>query len=529
MNTVIDTMYPAMIHLRSLLAATFAFAAASFGADCDALASLSLPQTTLTAKAVPAGPFGLPNGQALKGLPAFCQVRGISKPTPSSAIQFEVWLPAANWNGKLQGVGNGGLAGTISFAPLARTLRSGYAAASTDTGHTTEEPKTWLENRDRLIDYSYRALHLTTEYAKKIIDAYYSQAPNRSYYLGCSKGGQQGLMEAQRYPADYDGIVAGDAANFWTRQMTSEVWVGDATGSAETNLPEEKLRVLQKATLDACDALDGLADGIVSDPTHCRFDPKKLQCKGADAPDCLTAAQVEAVEKIYSGPVNPRTRQKLYPGVYPGGELGWGKAGGEALINRSATSGVSSQDFWSLAVFHNPDWQFRSFDFDRDLSAAEEKLGAIMNATDPNLEPFRRLGHKLLYYHGAADPLVPAQNGIDYFESVVKAQKGLGPTQQFFRVFLAPGVYHCSGGPGAAGFGGSIAAPSEDADHDLTSAVARWTEQGIAPERIVATKYIDNDASKGIAMQRPLCAYPLVARYKGSGDPNNAATFTCSE
>ncbi len=513
-----------MLLLIALPAAAFAWSPG----NCEGLAALSLPNTTLTAKPVAAGSFTLPNGRGISGLPAFCQVHGVSKPTDSSVIHFEVWLPASNWNGKLQGIGNGGLAGTISFAPMANALRNGYAAASTDTGHTSQEPKTWLENRDRLIDYSYRGLHLTTEYAKKIIDAYYSQGPKESYYLGCSKGGQQGLMEAQRYPADYDGIVAGDAANFWTRQMASEVWNGVATSSPETNLPQEKLQLLQNATLAACDALDGVADGIVSDPTHCHFDPKKLLCKGADGPTCLTAAQVGAVEKIYSGPVNPRTKQKLYAGLYPGGELGWGKAGGQMVINRGSTSGVSSYDFWSFAVFHKPGWEFRSFDFDRDLSAAEQKLASITNATDPNLEQFRKLGHKLLYYHGAADPLIPAQNGIDYFESVVKAQKGMEKTQQFFRAFLVPGLYHCAGGPGATAFGGSVASPVVDADHDVTSAVARWVEQGIGPDRIIATKYVDNQASKGVAFQRPLCAYPLVARYKGSGDQNDAANFTCA-
>jgi feruloyl esterase len=354
-------------HLSKLLMVV-ALSSPVFAAECEGLARLMLPDTALTAKSVPAGSFQLPNGQSLSNLPAFCEVHGVMKPTESSVIHFEVWLPVANWNGRFQGIGNGGLAGTISYGPMARALQNGYATASTDTGHTAQEPKTWLENRERLIDYSYRALHLTTENAKAIVNAYYVKPAQRSYYLGCSTGGKQGLMEAQRFPQDYDGIVAGDAANYWTRQMASELWNGIATGTPETNLPQEKLQLLQNATLAACDALDGASDGIVSDPARCRFDPKKLQCKGADGPDCLTAAQVGAVEKIYSGPVNPRTKQKLYPGLYPGGELGWGKAGGQMVINRGNTSGVSSNDFWSYAVFHKPDWQFRSFDFDRDLS-----------------------------------------------------------------------------------------------------------------------------------------------------------------
>ena len=249
-------------------------------------------------------------------------------------------------------------------------------------------------------------------------------------------------MEAQRFPADYDGIVAGDAANYWTRQMASEVWNGVVTSSPETNLPQEKLQLLQDATLAACDALDGVKDRLVSDPMHYHFDPKKLLCKGADGPTCLTAAQVGAVEKIYSGPVNPRTRQKLYPGMYPGGELGWGKSGGQMVINRGSTSGVSSQDFWAFGFFHKPDWEFRSLDFDRELSALEEKLAPITNATDPNLEEFRKLGHKLLYYHGAADPLIPAQNGIDAISKAWSRPAGHGedaavfPAPSWSRVFI---------------------------------------------------------------------------------------------
>ena len=499
--------------------------------SCEGLTSLALPNTTITlAKSIPAGTFKPPTGRPIENTPGFCEVHGILKPADVSVIHFEVWMPAEHWNGKFEGVGNGGLAGTISFGPMAAALRRGFATASTDTGHATDEPRTWLANRERLIDYSYRALHLTTVNAKAIIDAYYGNAPQYSYYLGCSTGGKQGLMEAQRFPADYDGIVAGDAANFWTHQMMSEVWDGIATGTPETNLSEGKLELIQNAVMAACDAADGAVDGIISDPMRCHFDPKKLQCKGEDAANCLTEAQVSAVEKLYSGPVNPRTGKKLYPGLYPGGELGWGKAGGQMVINRTKTSGVSSYDFWRYALLNKPDWEFRAFDFDRDIALADEKLAPVTNATDPNLEDFRRLGHKLVYYHGAADPLIPAQNGIDYFETVVADQKGLERTQGFFRAFLVPGLYHCAGGPGPTAFGGSVPPPAGqfDADHDVVSAVARWMEKGIAPDKIIATKYIDNDPAKGVAWQRPLCPYPEVARYKGSGDVNDAASFTCT-
>ena len=512
-----------------------ASAAASTGlraADCAGLASLKLADLTVSvAKSVPAGAFTPPSGQPVANLPAFCEVHGILKPTPASQIHFEVWLPAAGWNNELEGIGNGGLAGTIGYAQMGGALRQGYATVSTDTGHDSKESPTWLEDRERLIDYSYRGLHLATVAAKSIADAFYGQNVSHSYFVGCSTGGKQALMEAQRFPADYDGIVAGDAANFWTHQMANEVWVGVATSSPDTNLSREKLQLLQDAVLGVCDKLDGLQDGLVSDPERCHFDPKTLLCKGADGPTCLTAAQVGAVAKLYRGIVDPRSGKKLYPGFYPGGELGWGKDGGQMVINRDNSSGVSSYDFFRYALFANPGWDFRSFNFDSDLKDADEKLGPVTNSVNPNLDEFRKLGHKLLYYHGAADPLIPAANGVNYYETVIAAEgggaKGTEQTTGFFRVFLVPGLYHCAGGPGPTAFGGNGAGTVHDADHDVLAAVSAWVEKGSAPEKIIATRFVDNTPSKGVAFQRPLCVYPAVAQYQGSGDPKDASSFRC--
>ncbi len=525
------------LFVARLAASAVAFSAipAAVAANCDSLSGIALANTTITAaKAIAAGSFKPEGGQAISNLPAFCEVHGILKPTPVSVIHFEVWLPVTNWNSRLQVVGNGGLAGTISYPAMATALRNGFATASTDTGHTATEPKEWLEDRDRLIDYSYRGLHLTTVDAKAIVDTFYTQNAKQSIYTGCSKGGQQGLMEAQRFPADFDGIVAGDAANFWTGQIQSELWDGVVTGTPETNLPAAKLQLIQDAVLKQCDALDGVVDGLIADHRKCNFDPKKLLCKGSDTSACLTQAQETAVEKMYTGPVNPRTGAKFYAGFYPGNEVGWGGNGRPSVINRTDnSSGVSSFDFTRFALLNKPDWIFRSFDFDKDAQAMDEKLAAVANATDPNLEEFRKLGHKLLYYHGAADPLIPAQNGINYYETVVAAEgkggKGLEQTQTFFRAFLVPGLYHCSGGPGPSAFGTAVAAPVMDADHDAVTAVTKWIETGAAPDRIIATKYVDNVPAKGIAMQRPLCPWPLAAKYKGSGDTNDAGNFACAK
>jgi hypothetical protein len=504
----------------SFLFAAVCSGSLAFGANCEALSGLKLADTTISvAKSV----------ATEKGVPAHCLVHGLIKPAPVSAIQFEVWLPEAGWNGKLQTVGNGGLAGTISFPAMGTALKAGFATASTDTGHTAEEPKDWLQNKERMIDYSYRGLHLTTVDAKAIVDAYYGQNASEALYTGCSTGGKQGLMEAQRFPADFDAIVAGDAANYWTRQMVSEVWNGVATGTPETALPEAKLQLVQDAVLEQCDALDGVKDGLIADPRRCKFDPKKLLCKGGDAASCLTAGQLSAVQKIYSGPVNPRTGQSVYPGPYPGGELGWGGARPMVINRPGKSSGVSSWDFMRFSLFSNPEWDFHSFDFDRELQTLEEKYAALTNATDANLEEFRKLGHKLIYYHGASDPLIPAQNGVNYYESVVAQQKGLDKTQTFFRAFLVPGLYHCAGGPGANGFGTAQPAPAGqvDADHDVVQAAVRWVEKGVAPAKIIATRYVDGAPAKGVQFQRPLCPYPLAARYNGKGDTNDAANFSC--
>jgi len=502
---------------------------ASAAPDCAALKDLKLADTSITsAEAATSGSFTPPGARSrpLENLPAYCAVRGVIKPTPRSAIQFEAWLPQSNWNGRLQVVGNGGLAGTISYPAMASALRDGFATASTDTGHTSSEPATWLQDRERLIDYSSRGLHLTTVNAKALTEAFYTQPAKYAYYTGCSTGGKQGLMEAQRFPADFDGILAGDAANFWTHQMAGEVWNGVVTSSPESNLSKEKLQVVQDKAIAACDKLDGAADNLVSDPMRCKFDPAVLTCKGPDGPNCLTAPQVEAVKKLYSGPQNPHTGKSFYPGFYPGGEMAWASG---PVINRTTTSGVSSNDFWAYALFHDPKWAFRTFDFASDIERADKELAPITNATDANLDKFRQLGHKLVYYHGAADPLIPAQNGIDYFNSVVASAKGLDKTQAFFRAFLVPGLYHCTGGPGPIAFGtsGEPPASQNDAEHNIVRALQRWVESGTAPEKVVATKYVDNEAKKDVAFQRPLCPYPRVALYKGSGDMNDAANFSC--
>jgi feruloyl esterase len=488
-------------------------------ASCEKLASLTLPNATITrAQAVEAGaltPPTPPNGtpppaavQAFSNLPAFCRVAATLKPSSDSDIKIEVWMPASGWNGKFEAVGNGGWAGNISYPALASALRHGYATASTDTGHSGDGggASFALNHPEKLIDFGYRAVHEMTVQAKTVVAAFYGHPQRLSYWNGCSTGGKQGLTEAQRFPEDYDGIVAGAPANFWTHLMASGLWIAHATlKDPASHIPSGKFALIHRAALEACDALDGVKDGLLADPTRCSFDPKVLQCVDQEAPTCLTAPQVEAARKIYAGPMNPLTRQQIFPGLERGSEPGWGAmAGGPKPFSITA-------DHFRYVVFKNPEWDFRALDFDRDVALADQLDNGTLNATDPNLTKFRARGGRLLLYHGWNDQLIAPQNTINYYKSVVAALGGPARTQESVRLFMAPGMGHCSGGEGPSRF-------------DMMSEIEQWVEQRHAPDQIVASQR-KND---GTDRTRPLCPYPQVARYKGTGSIDDAESFVCA-
>ena len=345
-------------------------------ATCESLASLKLPDTTITsAQSVGAGAFTMPSGGftpspiSANSLPPFCRVSATLRPSQDSDIKIEVWLPAADWNGKFQGVGNGGWTGSISYDALMAALQRGYASASTDTGHAggVVDGSFALGHPEKVVDFGYRAVHEMTVQAKAIVAAYYDKRPRYSYWIGCSSGGKQGLKEAQRYPNDYDGIIAGAPANNWIHLMTSVVWLGAATHQDPASfIPPSKYRMMHDAVIQACDATDGLRDGLIDDPRQCHFDPKVLACPGADAPTCLTAPQVEAAKKIYGPATNPRTGQAIFPGLEPGSELGWAfMAGGQE------PSEIGMAEFRDI-VYHDPNWDWRTFDFDQGVALAEK-------------------------------------------------------------------------------------------------------------------------------------------------------------
>jgi hypothetical protein len=499
---------------------------------CDALTKLSLPATTINrAESVPAGSFNPPSGKALANLPAFCRVAGVIKPSSESNIQFEVWLPASGWNGKFQGLGNGGFAGAIGYDQLGIAVTGGYATAATDTGHQAGgTDASWaLGHPEKIADFGYRAIHETAVQAKAIIHAFYGEAPKRSYFSSCSNGGRQALMEAQRYPDDYDGIIAGAPANYWTHLLANAAWDQLALGGEKDSyIPFKKLRAIQDAALAACDSLDGVKDGVIENPARCHFDPGVLLCKAAETDSCLTAPQVAALKKLYEGGHN--SHGQIFPGYAPGGEAepgGWTVWITGASPEHSLMYAFGTQFFKNM-VFDNANWDYHTFNADRDTQAADEKQSRNMNATDPDLSRFRAHGGKLLMYHGWSDAAIAPQNAINYYDSVV-GKMGAKDAGGFVRLFMVPGMQHCFAGVGPNSFG-QFGVSNGDPDHDIDAALERWVEKGVAPEHIIAAKHkSDMDGKSAVIRTRPLCAYPLVAHYKGSGSTDDAANFTCAK
>ena len=486
-------------------------------ASCESLASLSLPAVTVTAAtSVAAGAFAPPaavgRGSGIRGagptsfseLPAFCRVAATLRPSADSDIKIEVWLPAAGWNGKLEAVGNGGWAGTISYPALGTAIAAGYASASTDTGHVGGSGSFALGHPEKLIDFGYRAVHEMTVAAKAMTTAFYGEGPKRLYWNGCSTGGKQGLAEAQRYPADFDGIIAGASANAMMRIHVAALWIGLAVhGDDASYIPPEKYRTIHDAVMGACDAIDGVKDGLIADPRRCRFDPKTLECRQGDGPSCLTARQVDAARKIYAAVRNPRTGKDIAPGLEPGSELGW------AFLAGPQPTSVALDTF-KYIVFENPAWNFHAFNFDTDVARADAVDRGTNNALDPNLRPFFDRGGKLLMYHGWSDPNIAPRNSIEYYGSVQKALGGESKTRESMRLFMFPGMAHCGGGEGPNSF-------------DAIGALDRWVENHQAPDQILAS----HRSSGVVDRTRPVCAYPQVAAYRGAGSIDDAASFVC--
>ncbi len=502
-------------------------------AKCEDLTKLNLSDATVTsATSIPAGQFTPPGSPSSLETREFCRVIALAKPTGDSVINFEVWIPsAAEWNRDFEGVGNGGYNGAIQYGELVDALKRGFAAASTDTGHVGADLAFAAGHPEKVVDWGYRAVHIMTESAKVIIRAYSGTLPKHSFFMGCSTGGHQALSEVQRFPADYDGVVAGDPGNNRVHLNVGFLWAFAATHDASGNtiLQTSKLPLVNRAALAACDAADGVTDGIISNLQSCHFDPRVLLCKGEENDQCLTAPEVEAVGKVYAGPKNPRTGEQIIAGYSPGSEspVGDAWAGGWKMYITDRKEPMRL-DFWRYWAFDDPEWDWRTFDYDRGVAYADKKLAAV-NATSPNLNAFRSRGGKILMYSGWADPTGPPLDAVDYYKRVEQTTGGQQKTESFFRLFMVPGMAHCGGGPGPNLFGGygppSPSSPEirTDSQHDVLSALVQWVEKGAAPDFIIASHVSDNRVDR----TRPLCPYPKVARWSGSGSSDDAKNFTC--
>jgi feruloyl esterase len=484
-----------------LLILAAALVSAKSAASCEGLASLKLTDTAITAaEAHPAGSIKQPQG---RDLPGFCRVAATLTPTKDSDIKIELWLPLDGWNRKLQAVGNGGWNGTMPYGAMAAALRRGYAAAGTDTGHAGGGGP-WMQNREKLIDFGYRSVHEMAVKAKAIVDAFYGAAPRYSYFTGCSGGGRQALMEAQRYPDDFDGIVAGSPSlNATGRAAFSMRVAQDLRREPASYIPATKYPAIHKAVVDACDATDGLADGVIDNPTRCTFDPHVLLCKGPDADSCLTAAQVAAARSMYQPLIDAKTREEIAPGLSYGSELGWATFGGPQPFATGA-------EMFRFLVFNDPDWDYRTLNFDTHMALVRKLEAGAINATGPDLGTFFASGGKLIQYHGWADPQIQPLSSVDYYDRVLKKIGGAPTVRDHYRLFMVPGMAHCGGGEGTSAF-------------DMVAALEQWVEQQRAPDSIPASRVVDGSVNR----TRPLCPYPQQAAYKGSGDINDAATFVC--
>lgn len=482
-------------------------------ASCQQLASaLTLRQATVTSAAtVDAGAFTPPAvsgdspSRPIAGLPAFCRVRLTLTPSSDSDIKAEVWMPLSGWNGKFQEVGNGAFAGSIQYGALGEAIRRGYAAASTDAGHTVADASFALGHPERLTDFGYRAVHETAVQAKATIASFYKAPPRLSYFNGCSGGGRMAFQELQMFPADFDAILAGAPA--WDRVNESLAYLYKWTATherPESMIPPEKYPVLHTAALAACDALDGLKDGLIGNPLACHFDPRVTQCSNGDSASCLTAPQVEAARKIYSGVVHPTTGALIFSGLEPGSELSWkaASAGPEA-----STVGT---DVLKYMLFQDASYDYRTFDLARDWDRVHALDSQALSPSNPDITPFIARGGKLLIYHGWADQNVAPRSSVDYYDRVMKT---VGPQKvdASVRMFMVPGMAHCSGGEGPNVF-------------DALSALEQWREKGVAPTSILAT----HSTNGSVDRSRPLCPYPQIAKYTGTGSVDQAQNFVCT-
>jgi feruloyl esterase len=500
------------------------------GSDCASLKSLQLADTTISiAEPVTSGAVDIAETDApLRDLPPFCRVAGEFHPTSDSKIRFEVWLPEQGWNGRLLGVGNGGFAGSIGYRDLVGYLQRGFAVSATDAGHQAEgTDASWAwQHPEKVKDFGWRAIHLTAERAKQILTAYYSKPADKAYFDACSDGGREALMEAQRFPEDYDGILAGAPANAWSTLLAGGAGAMQSLmNDPAAYVPPRKLAALQRAALDACDSLDGVKDGVVGDPAQCRFDPQALLCKSEDSSNCLTQPQINSVKMLYRGAADSQGKP-IFPGFSMGDETGWK----EWVVGEDPGASAGARfvrNYFRYIATGDPTTNILTSSLDTLLRQSREKGAPDLDSTNPDLTRFAARGGKLILYHGWDDPAISPRNTVAYFESVQHAM-GETKTESFVRLYMIPGMEHCIGGPGASSFGQFGVATAAGPKYGLFDSLIGWVEKGSPADNVIATKYGPGpDGKMKVSFTRPLCAWPKVARYKGSGDDNDAANFSC--
>jgi feruloyl esterase len=496
-----------LVAIASVWATAAAPVAPPQATACSGLAGAVFGSARVTgAEVVDDGRFVTPGAQSViyDSLPPFCRVSIISRPTEGSEIQSEVWLPLTTWNGRFQGVGNRGWGGSINYALLTAAIRTGFAAASTDTGHRGGGAWFALGQPERVIDAGYRAVHEMTGAAKQAVATFYGESASFAYWNGCSLGGRQGLSLAQRYPDDYDGIIVGDPVHNLTDLYSARLAIARTVHrSAESYIPPEKYPAVHQAVVDACDALDGVTDGVLEDPRKCRFDPAVLACAaGTDANSCLTPAQVETARAMYDDVRHPTTGERLSTGLQPGAERRWNAVGGP-------DADANALGLFRYVVLGRPDWDWRGDDFSDAVDRVRAEAGPVFDAVDPDLSRFTARGGRLLLYHGWADPQTPAGNTIAYYEAVA-AYLGADRVDDHVALFMVPGMGHCSGGEGTDTF-------------DPVTPLVGWVERGERPTRIEAARIVEGRTIR----TRPLCPWGQVAAWDGRGPVDDSASFTC--
>jgi feruloyl esterase len=504
-------------------------------AKCASLSGLHLPQTEIVSAVVVDDAATSLKIENLPALPSFCRVVARVRSAPDSDIRVEIWLPLRDWAGVFHGNGNGGFGGTLEagYGGMISGLRRGYATAVTDTGTApatslngdalTGHPRKWR-------DWGRLSTHAMTVTGKAITRAYYGRGAGQSYYTGCSTGGQQGLIEALYYPRDYNGILVGAPVGNRTWGHAAVLWdFAAANRTPASMLSDTKLRLLNTAAIDACNhqghGVPG--DPFITDPLACSFDPAVLACSGADTDTCLTSSEVATAQAFYSGPTTRDGRTAFFGwpiGSEAPGRFGW------SFLETAANGGPQFGGLFKWVFGANWDW--RAFDFDRDMPIVDATLDADVNdATRGNLRAFSAAGGKLIIYHGLADSLVPPAQTVAFYERQARDMGGVARLQESARLFMAPGMMHCGGGAGPDVFnsaqGGLPSPPAKGSSDDLFAALIAWSQEKRAPEKVIATKFVA-DKPRTVDFQRPLCAYPQVARYKGEGSTKAAENFMCT-